>query len=193
MVSASLRLYLAICFLALNVAATTLTVTKVGVIGTGCVPGTAEAEVDNNLRKIRVRVSNFKAEAGPGISIAAGRKNCAVTLNVQIPEGYSVSLDKAVVKAAYSVDSGVSISSTSRSHFQGQLEEGSGSSSVSGPGNGDATLVNDLSPANWSPCGGDGIVVISTDLRVSNSANRKGSGSIAVKGSWESDLVWKKC
>ncbi|KAG2006679.1 hypothetical protein CC2G_014438 [Coprinopsis cinerea AmutBmut pab1-1] len=186
------RLYLALSLLLLRVAAQSLSVSSVGVIGTGCEPGTAAVDVDNAANKIRVRVKDFSARGGPGVAISENRRNCQVTLGVKVPAGYSFSVDNAVVRAAYSASSGTRLVSSSTAYFQGELQECSGTSVVNGPvSRGESTLVNNLSPARWSPCGSSTVVNINTDVRVDTTG--QSSGSIAVNGVWESNIVWRKC
>ncbi|KAG2006677.1 hypothetical protein CC2G_014436 [Coprinopsis cinerea AmutBmut pab1-1] len=188
-----LKLYLAFSLLFLHVAAQTLTVKSARANGSGCPPGTAVVDVDNKNQKIKVRVQKFKAEAGPGLRISSSRRNCRVTLAVEVPEGYSFAAEKTVAKASYSAQSGVTLTSSSLAYFQGELEQGKGSTTVSGPTKGESTLTNEVSPRVWSPCGKDAILNLGTDLRVNNAGNRQRSGSISVDDVWEGTFVWRKC
>ncbi|KAJ2922760.1 hypothetical protein H1R20_g14325, partial [Candolleomyces eurysporus] len=179
--------------LLLQAAAQTLSISSVGAIGTGCSPGTVKAHVNQADQSVSLQFSNFRADAGPNYAISDGRVNCQLTVGVQVPAGYQFAFDQTVLNTAYSVSSGVKVSSSTTYYFQGELSESSGTCGVTGPASSSyTTLVNRLSPTIWSPCGKASIVSINTDLRADN-GNTNNSGSISVRNSTDASFIWRKC
>lgn len=64
-------------------------ITSLGVLGTGCPPGTTYYALNADKTAVTVTFSQFYAEAGPGISISSNRKACQLTLGVRVPSGFS--------------------------------------------------------------------------------------------------------
>ncbi|EAU81274.2 hypothetical protein CC1G_07204 [Coprinopsis cinerea okayama7 len=188
MTSTLLKVYLTLSLVALRVAAIPLNVTSVGVIGTGCPPGTSSVDVDRVDGKVRVRIQGYKAEAGPGVPISYGRRNCRITL------GYAIAAEKTLVKARISADADVRLSANNAYYCDpSQVEQGQGGTTIVGPTRGEAILTNIISPLVWSPCGEPTIVNLSNDLRVVNTDNRAGTGSIVLDDLYEATFVWRQC
>ncbi|KAG8860019.1 hypothetical protein FRB91_005080 [Serendipita sp. 411] len=67
-------------------------ITSIGVNGSGCPTGTVYYVLNPPRTAITVTFSNYYASAGPGISITENRKNCAITLGVHVPGGYTFAI-----------------------------------------------------------------------------------------------------
>jgi hypothetical protein len=63
--------------------------TSIGVIGTGCPPGSTYYVLNPEKTAVTVTFSEFFAEAGPGVSISKNRKQCQLTLGVSVPPGFT--------------------------------------------------------------------------------------------------------
>ncbi|EAU85095.1 hypothetical protein CC1G_08068 [Coprinopsis cinerea okayama7 len=190
----SLARFAAISALALGAIAADgaeLKLKSVGAIGTGCPPGTVVGRV-NKDDSLSLFFAKFRADAGPTFDLSEGRTNCQLTLDVDIPAGYQFAFDKTVLNTAYAVDSKVDAISKTYYYFQGQLDQATGSATVSGPASGSGTVTHKFSPTIWSPCGSSAIVGINTSLRIDN-GNSNARGHIAVRNSTDASFIWRKC
>lgn len=177
--------------LSLQAAAQSLTVTKSGVIGSGCPAGTADISLSNNV--VSVAASNFVASTGPGVPYSSGRKNCQATLSVNIPRGYQFAFKESRLPVQVVSERGTQVTATSAYYFQGEATEDQNTATVPAGASGSVTLVNSFAPSAWSSCGGSATVSINNALRASNSANRSASGSVRLRGTLNTRVVWRAC
>ncbi|KAF9485156.1 hypothetical protein BDN70DRAFT_927698 [Pholiota conissans] len=158
-------------------------ITSLGVNGSGCPPGSTYYLLNEAKTAVTVTFSQYYAEVGPGIPISANRKNCQLTLGVQVPGGFSFGIATVDYRGYYQLDSKVTASQQSIYYFQGQVQQATAHSDLVGPVAGaDYTYRDsfDLVSTVTSPCGASAVLNIVSDLRASNSKNTKGSGYIAT-------------
>ncbi|KAF6751324.1 hypothetical protein DFP72DRAFT_816720 [Ephemerocybe angulata] len=158
-------------------------ITSLGVLGTGCPPGSTYYALSADKTAVTVTFSEFYAEAGPGISISKNRKACQLTLGVKVPSGFTFGVASVDYRGYYQLDSKVTASQSSLYYFQGQIVQSNARSDLKGPIDGKSYTYRDqfdLVSTNLAPCGVDTVLNINSDVRVSNSANTKGAGYIAT-------------
>ncbi|TEB35273.1 hypothetical protein FA13DRAFT_1728067 [Coprinellus micaceus] len=151
-------------------------ITSIGVIGTGCPPG-------STYYVLNPEKTTFFAEAGPGVSISKNRKQCQLTLGVNVPPGFTFGIANVDYRGYYQLDSKVTASQSSLYYFQGQLVQATSRSDLVGPVDGDYYTYRDsfdLVSTVQSPCGQATVLNINSDVRVSNSQNNKGQGYLAT-------------
>ncbi|KAJ2916828.1 hypothetical protein MD484_g3534, partial [Candolleomyces efflorescens] len=176
-------------------------ITSLGVNGSGCPPGSTLYTLSADRSAVTVLFSQFYAEAGPGISISANRKNCALTFGVKVPPGFTFGIANVDYRGYYQLDSKVTASQQSIYYFQGQVKQATARSNLVGPVPGKSvTLVGksvlliielylgasytyrdsfDLASTVLAPCGASTVLNVNAEVRVNNQNNTKGSGYLA--------------
>ncbi|KAH6917736.1 hypothetical protein BKA70DRAFT_1418479 [Coprinopsis sp. MPI-PUGE-AT-0042] len=172
-------------------------ITSVGVLGTGCPSGTAWHALSTDRSSVTVGFSKLYAEVGPKIAVSSNRRTCLVTFGVRwalfalvegtisrklrIPGGFSLGVASVETRGWYQLDTAVTASQQSKYYFQGLLQEATARKDLVGPV---AEYVFndafDIGSIAISPCGANTALIIQTELRTSNSANKQGTGYIAT-------------
>ncbi|KAJ2922369.1 hypothetical protein H1R20_g14721, partial [Candolleomyces eurysporus] len=158
-------------------------ITSLGVLGTGCPPGSTYYVLNADKTAVTVTFSEFFAEAGPGIPIRNNRKACQLTFGVKVPPGFTFGVASVDYRGYYQLDNKVTASQQSLYYFQGQLLQATSRSELVGPVDGkDYTYRDsfDLVSTVTSPCGVDTVLNINSDVRVNNAGNSRGSGYLAT-------------
>ncbi|KAG8806714.1 hypothetical protein FRC17_004848, partial [Serendipita sp. 399] len=104
-----------------------------GVNGSGCPAGSAYYALNAERTAVTVTFSNYYASAGPGIAITENRKNCAITLGVHVPGGYTFAIATVDYRGFYSLDWKVKAIQSAIYYFQGQTKQATASSTRVGP------------------------------------------------------------
>jgi len=176
-------------------------ITSLGLNGSGCPPGSTYYLLSADRQSVTVTFSQYWAEAGPGVAISQNRKNCQLTFGVHVPGGFTFGLATVDYRGYYQLDSKVTASQQSIYYFQSQLAQATARSSLTGPVNGKEYTYRDsfdLVSTVLAPCGAQSVLNVQSDIRVSNSANTKGSGYIATDSIDTSlkqtfNFQWQKC
>ncbi|KAF9265724.1 hypothetical protein L218DRAFT_114594 [Marasmius fiardii PR-910] len=156
-------------------------ITSLGLNGSGCPPGSAFYILNNEHTAVTITFSEFEASAGPGIPLATGRKNCQVSLNVHVPQGFSFAIVDVDYRGFYQLDPKVKGLHDSVYYFQGQIVQSEATSTLTGPIDGANYVFRDefnLTPTIYSPCGEDTVLNINSQVRVDNTADKTASGYI---------------
>ncbi|KAG2019590.1 hypothetical protein CC2G_005015 [Coprinopsis cinerea AmutBmut pab1-1] len=159
-------------------------VTNFSVIGTGCPPGSVYSFLGPDRNAFTIGFNEYYVEVGPdggGIPAARNRRNCRLSFGVHIPPGFSFSVASADYRGYYQLDDRVTASQNLVYYFQGRLVQSSTRRDFVGPLDGAEYTyhdVFDLAVINNSPCGGETVLNVQSELRVSNSQNVRGGGCI---------------
>ncbi|TEB35227.1 hypothetical protein FA13DRAFT_1729046 [Coprinellus micaceus] len=164
-------------------APTNFTISSLGYSGTGCPSGTAHYVLSNDRTKVDVVFDRLYAEAGPGIAANSNRRNCALTFGVNVPPGFTFGVASVGYKGFYKLDSAVTANQQSLYYFQSQINQATARSTLTGPIGGAEYSYRDsfdLVSTVLSPCGASTVLIVNSEVRVSNSGNTKGYGYIAT-------------
>lgn len=144
--------------------------------GTGCTDdSTASVNISEDKQAFTVTFSEFVAEAGPGIPLSANRKNCNLTLDLDIPAGWQFSLASFNFRGFVGIEQGVSAEHSATYFLQGSPEQLKFSSKNKGPYSQDYVYTDTLGIGStvWSDCGVKRALSINTAIRVWNNNKTK--------------------
>lgn len=150
-------------------------------IGSGC-PVDSGADVYWEGASLVVSFGKMVAEKGQGVSLLQSRKNCAITLDLKVPNGLSYAL------AAYSATGYDDLSDkdtrifTLSNFFQGQGETGTSNSEKVGPLADDFKVIhyNDHDGLLWSPCNVQRPQTFNAAIRIANGGDRAESSTATL-------------
>jgi len=164
--------------------------------GTGCPAGSASVTLSPDQTALSILFDNYVAEAGGGRRV--DRKSCNISIPVQVPQGYSVSVFQVDYRGFNSVPRGA-LSRFDAEYFWAGARGPRVSRTFVGPVSDIYTISDGLiaSAMVWSPCGA------SVNLRVNTSmmaqTNARGEQTMATVDSADvtSGLIyhlqWRRC
>jgi hypothetical protein len=171
--------------------------------GTGCPQGSTAISVSEDKQAITVTYAKFQAKVGRGAAEDEFRRNCQISLKVDIPQGYTYSIVSANYRGFARLEPGASAYSKANYYFQGYTPDVDGEKKMlRGPYDGDWKLTDKLGMASVSlKCGQKRNLQINTELRAyagpSDVAGRTtsliGMDSTDTSFSTEYRLAWKRC
>jgi hypothetical protein len=152
-----------------------ITIKKIQYNGTGCPLGTVAKNVSEDKTAFTLTFSEFVAEAGPGIPLSAGRKNCVATLVLDVPAGWQYSIASFYYRGFMALDKGMKAEHSASYFIEGQGKTGTFASQKSGPFENDYVYNDNIGIISdvWSPCGVERALNINASIRVSNTDSRK--------------------
>ena len=136
--------------------------------GTGCPQGTLSAQITGSRDGLDFVIDGMSAEAGTGISLREGRKNCQVMIDLQVPSGWTYAVKRAEFKGWYDMERGTQGYHRLATYFQGQADTGTTQLNFNGTNWGYYDLIKTV-PASelvWSPCGLQRALNINTSVSV---------------------------
>ncbi|RXW20947.1 hypothetical protein EST38_g4907 [Candolleomyces aberdarensis] len=152
------------------------------VVGAGCPAGTTYWYLNPDKTAVGATFSEFFAEAGPGIPTSGNRKTCQLAFEVIVPAGFTFSISSVDYRVSHRLDSNVTATQQSTYYFQGETDQATARSTLTGPTGGDDYTFRDafVSPVT-SPCHQFiPVLYIDIDVHVENSVNPEASGSLAM-------------
>ncbi len=169
--------------------------------GSGCPIGSVGSDISPDAKAFTLTFSEYAAEVGPGIPLSESRKNCQVTVAMNIPGGWSYTVLKVDYRGFAALDAGVVGQQRSTYYFQGasgRTNSGSLFTNIYGPTSRDFTISDnvEINDYVWSPCGVTRSLNINTEVRVQG---RPGSRGYITQDSIDGELtqtygiVWRRC
>jgi len=145
-----------------------VTVDVLTVNGSGCPAGTATTRVVADNTGFHIAYSDFIARDG-GTSTPTGfRRNCQVSLQILIPQGFTLAIARADYRGRAYLVSDASALQRTNYYFQGEAANNLADHTFDGPFN-SAWHTTDITAAAalvYAPCGETVILNVNTELRV---------------------------
>ncbi|MEV4439455.1 DUF4360 domain-containing protein [Streptomyces sp. NPDC049577] len=140
----------------------------VSVNGSGCPAGTANVNVSPDNTAFTVSYSHYVAQTGVGSKPTDFRKNCQLTLNVHVPQGFTYAVAQADYRGFAQLEKGAKGLQRAGYYFQGMSQTTYANHDFAGPysDNWQVTDTTDLDAVVYAPCGAMRNLNINTELRV---------------------------
>jgi hypothetical protein len=140
----------------------------VAMAGSGCAPGTADVAVSPDNTAFTVIYSTYLAQAGPGVAITEGRKNCQLNVLVHVPQGFTFAIAKVDYRGYGFLQQGAVASQRANYYFQGMTQGTYASHAIGAPMDDNWIASDDVPIAAqvFRPCGELRNLNINTELRV---------------------------
>lgn len=145
-----------------------VTIDVVTVNGSGCPAGTAAVAVSEDNKAFTVTYSDFLAQVGVGAKPTDFRKNCQLSLRVNVPQGFTYGIMQADYRGFAHLQAGATGMERANYYFQGMSPTAYKSHSYTGLMSDDwqATDTTEIAAIVFAPCGEKRNFNINTELRV---------------------------
>ncbi len=130
----------------------------ISVNGTGCSNGTFARNLSEDKRAFTLTFSDFVAAIGPGVAPGLSRRNCNVTLNLNVPAGFQYTVGTFNYRGFMALDQGVKGEVATKYYFAGNPAQGTYVKSQLGEFNDEYVFTDIVGfstvyvPETWSPC-----------------------------------------
>ncbi|MBH1938222.1 DUF4360 domain-containing protein [Streptomyces sp. AV19] len=174
----------------------------VTVNGSGCPAGTANVAVSPDNTAFTVSYSDYVAQVGVGSKPTDMRKNCQLSLNVHVPQGFTYAVARADYRGFAHLEKGASGLERANYYFQGMQQTAFVNHSFTGPlnDNWQASDSTDIDALVYAPCGAMRFLNINTELRVdAGTSDTTKTTSFLAMDSTDGNIstlyrfAWKEC
>jgi hypothetical protein len=162
--------------------------------GTGC-EGSAKSSISPDGQADTSVFSDFLASAGPDEDPALTSRNCLQMLRINVPGGWSYSLESVDHRGFASLDKGVTATRKSVYIISGSAIQAPPAGRLKGELSADyqQSDISPEAPGEWSPCGGGQILWIATEIAVDTSRGGRGAAGQLFVDSIDTELQWRRC
>lgn len=171
--------------------------------GSGCPFGTVAENVSPDKQAFTITFSDFIAEAGPGLPLSSGRRNCQLTIDLTIPQGWQFSISSFDYRGFAFLDLGVHARYTTNYYFQAESGSTPFSRNLYGEFD-DLFQFRENFPIEtvvWSPCGITRALNVNTSVFVRNTNSSSypyaqgiiGTDSIDGQVTQVWGITWRQC
>ncbi|MCB5181730.1 DUF4360 domain-containing protein [Streptomyces antimicrobicus] len=178
-----------------------ITVDVATVNGSGCRPGSAAVAVAPDNTAFTVTYSEYLARAGGDSTAVEGRKNCQLSLVVNVPQGYTYAIAQVDYRGFGSLQPGAVGTQKASYYFQGMSQTAARSHRFQGAldDNWQVTDTADIHALVFAPCGEKRNFNINTELRAEVGTSDPTRTSYMALDSTDGSInskyhfAWKKC
>ncbi|MFI9237301.1 DUF4360 domain-containing protein [Streptomyces sp. NPDC053079] len=174
----------------------------VSVNGSGCPAGTANVSVSPDNTAFTVSYSNYIAQVGVGSKPTDFRKNCQLSLNVHVPQGFTYAIAQADYRGFAHLEKGATGLERANYYFQGMSQTAYVNHHFTGPVNDNwqTTDTTEIEALIYAPCGAMRYFNVNTELRVdAGTSDPTKTTSFVAMDSTDSSIstlyhfAWKTC
>jgi hypothetical protein len=175
-----------------------ITISVETVNGSGCAAGTARVSTAADNTAFTVSYSDYYVLAGDGARPTESRKNCQLSLRVQIPQGLTFAVAQVDLQGFAHLQRGATGSQHSHYYFMGTSPTAQTSHEIAGPYTDEWRTSDRAAALVYAPCGEARNLNINTELRVNAGDSDSGTNFMAMdttRGSVRSvyHLSWREC
>jgi hypothetical protein len=177
-----------------------VTIDMATVNGTGCPNGTAAVDVSPDNAKFHVVYSSYIAQVGVGAKPTDFRKNCQLSLRVNVPEGFTYGISEVDYRGFVHLARGASSTLRSTYYFQGSSQTEYKSHNWQGPVSDNWQATDVGWTIVYQPCGENRNLNLNTELRVGvGTSDPKTTTSFMAMDSTDVYIAtdyhfaWKRC
>ena len=166
--------------------------------GSGCPAGTVAGNISSDAQAFTLLFDSYVAEAGPGLSLSAGRKACQLLADIHFPQGWQYSIFAVDTRGYLNLDPGVQATQQTTFYFQGQMNSGVSKTDFFGPLSQDYASRDVLGIASlvWSPCGVNRALNVKTSVSLRAPSGARGLATVdSVDGEFRMiyGFRWRRC
>lgn len=166
--------------------------------GSGCPAGSVSQLLSEDAKAFTLLFDSYVAEAGPGMPLSLGRKNCQIAVDLRFPQGWSYSIFTVDYRGYARLDPGTSGQQISSYYFSGQTKTGNLRTNFYGPVDRDYQIRDTLGLESvvWSPCGANRALNMNTQVRVTASGRQRALLTIdSIDGELKHiyGIQWRRC
>lgn len=166
--------------------------------GTGCPGGTVDHNISLDARAFTLLFDSFVAEAGPGIPLSSGRRNCQLLIDLQFPQGWSYSIATLDYRGYANLEPGTQGEQSATYYFQGSGTSIPLRTTMYGPIAQDYQFRDQLglSAQIWSQCGASRALNINTAVAVRAPRGRQALMTVdSINGEVKQvyGIQWRRC
>jgi hypothetical protein len=167
---------------------------SVDYVGTGCAAGSTTTALSPDNQVATSIFSAFVAAKGGASDPAEASRDCLVMMAIDVPAGWSYSLESVDYRGFAGLESEVTATRQSLYLISGSPLHVTPRARFKGETNKDYTHgdVSPTKPGVWSPCGGGQVLWIATKIEVNNAARPSRSGQLTVD-TIDTELQWRRC
>jgi len=167
---------------------------KVNYTGTGCPEKSTTSAFSPDMQVVTSIFSAFIAHKSSASDPEAATRNCLQMMEINVPPGWSYSLESVHYRGYAGLEGEVTASRRSLYMISGSPMHVTPAASFKGTTDKDFTHedVSATKPGVWSPCGGGQVLWITTQTEVSNSARPSRGGQLALD-TLDTELLWRRC
>ncbi|WP_242910913.1 DUF4360 domain-containing protein [Actinomadura terrae] len=176
-----------------------VTVEVATVNGSGCPKGTSAVVISEDRTAFTVSYSDYHAYAGGDATPVDSRKNCQLSVNVHVPDGYTYAISGAEHRGFTGLEAGATGLLRTNYYFQGLPRDTTADHQVRGPEVKNWEF-NDRIPApqlDYKPCGVSRNLNLNTELVVDQKGSDGKKTSFMSMDSTHSSaryyFEWKRC
>lgn len=175
-----------------------VTIKSIAYAGSGCPAGTVSKSLALDAKAFTLLFDSYVAEAGPGILLSSGRKNCQIAVDLRFPQGFSYTIFEVDYRGYAKLDRGATGLQKTNYYFQGQAVGPSLQTTFVGSVDQDYHVRDTLGieALVWSPCGASRALNLNTQVRVSARGSSRGLMTIdSIDGQLAHTygIRWRRC